>query len=64
MLWEAALEKPKKKKKKKKSYFGKRKKDKFMDFRTNQLLDMPEMILPFESVFVGNALVSNTEKYG
>lgn len=40
-----------------------KRKDKFMGFRNNQLLDMPELVLPFESAFGGNALASNTEKY-
>lgn len=37
-------------------------KGKFMGLRTNQLLDVPEMVFPFESAFGENALASNPEK--
>lgn len=33
----------------------------FMGFRINQLLDMPEIVLPFESTFGRNVVASNTE---
>lgn len=39
--------------------WGRRKKGKLMGFRTNQLLALPEIVLPFESTSGRNALASN-----
>lgn len=35
-----------------------------MGLKTDQLLDMPEVVFPFESAFRENALASNPGKYG
>jgi hypothetical protein len=39
-----------------------KKRDKFMGIRTSQLLDVPKIILPFETTFRGNASAPDTGK--